>query len=346
MKQKMTIKQIAEKLGVSISTVSKALNDSHEISVKTKERIQAYAKENNYKPNTNAVNLKNRSSKTIGIIIPNMLNHFFAQVFSGAEQAANERGFKVIACITNESHQKELQTMEMLSNGSIDGFMLSISEETQVAKNYDHFKEAIEQGTPIVMFDRVSDAVDCDKVITNDYAGSYNATDHLIKLQCKNIAFLSTLGDLNIGKFRYNGYVQALADNHIPFNKDLVIDLTDVYYKEYPNKIGPLIDALGIDGVIATNEASAIAALNISKLQGKSIPEDISIIGFSNGVLSRHSSPKLTTVSQHGELIGKTAANQLIDRLEKEMGASKTTVIKTSLVERNSTKKFIHLKDA
>lgn len=343
MKQKMTIKQIAQTLGVSISTVSKALNDSHEISEKTKAKIQAFAKENNYKPNTNAVNLKNRSSKTIGMIIPNMLNHFFAQVFSGAEKVANERGYKVITCVTNESYQKEVETMEMLSNGSIDGFVLSIAEETQIKKKYGHFKEAIDQGTPIVMFDRVTDAVDCDKIITDDFDGSYHATDHLTKLQCKNIAFLSTLGDLNIGKYRYNGYIEALADNNIPFNKDLVIDLTNVYYKEYPEHIAPLLKKHGVDGVIATNEASAISAINVAKEQGISIPEDISIIGFSNGVLSRHSSPKLTTVSQHGELIGKTAVNKLIDKLERNDSPSTTTVIKTSLVERNSTKKYVHL---
>lgn len=343
MKQKITIKQIAQALGVSISTVSKALNDSHEISVKTKQKIQEFAKANNYKPNTNAVNLKNRSSKTIGIIIPNMLNHFFAQVFSGAEKVANERGYKIITCITNESHNKEAETMEMLSNGSIDGFMLSISEETQVNRKYDHFKEAIDQGTPIVMFDRVSDIIDCDKVITDDFEGAYNATNHLIKLQCKNIAFISTLGDLNIGKYRYNGYLQALADNHIPFNKELVVDLTDVYYKEYGDHLGPLINRLKIDGVIATNEASAISAIYKAKELGLSIPEDISIIGFSNGILSRHSNPKLTTVSQHGELIGKTAATRLIDKLEKTDIPVTTTVIKTSLVERNSTKKYMHL---
>ncbi|MDA8595907.1 LacI family transcriptional regulator [Flavobacteriaceae bacterium] len=343
MKQKITIKQIAQTLGVSISTVSKALNDSHEISLKTKEKIQAYAKEHNYKPNTNAVNLKNRSSKTIGIIIPNMLNHFFAQVFSGAEKIANERGYKVITCITNESHAKEVETMEMLSNGSIDGFMMSIAEETQIGRKYNHLKDAIEQGTPLVMFDRVTDAVDCDKVITDDFEGAYHATDHLIKLQCKNIAFFSTLGDLNIGKYRYNGYLQALADNHIPFNKELVVDLTNVYYKEYGEHIGPLIERLKIDGAIATNEASAISAIYKAKELGLSIPEDISIIGFSNGILSRHSNPKLTTVSQHGELIGKTAATKLIDKLEKKDSPSTTTVIKTSLVERNSTKKYVHL---
>ena len=140
--KKLTIKDIANHFGVSISTVSKALNDSYEISVSTKEKIQKFAKKNNYKPNFNALSLKNRKTKTIGIIIPNMLNYFFAQVFKGVERVANERGYKIISCISNESFEKESETLEMLSNGSIDGIILSMAEETEVKPAQDKPKEA------------------------------------------------------------------------------------------------------------------------------------------------------------------------------------------------------------
>jgi len=166
--KKLTIKDIAKQFNVSISTVSKALNDSYEISEATKEKIQKYAKEHNYKPNFNALSLKNRSTKTIGVIMPTMLNYFFAQVFKGIEKTALEKGYKVITCISNQSFDKEVEIIEMLSNGSIDGFLLSMAKETELSNKYDHFNESIENGTPIVMFDRVAKSIACDKVVTDD----------------------------------------------------------------------------------------------------------------------------------------------------------------------------------
>ena len=169
MKAKATLKQIAKELNVSVSTVSKALNDSPEISEQTKTKIKEYAKLKNYKPNVIGLNLKNRKTKTIGVIIPNILNSFFAKVFSGIEKVADAKGYNVIMCISNESLEKEAHTLEMLSNGTIDGFILSVSEEAQKQNNYDHFKEIINDGTPIVMFDRIADGIDCDKVIVDDF---------------------------------------------------------------------------------------------------------------------------------------------------------------------------------
>jgi len=159
MNSKDTLKKIAKELGVSVSTVSKALNDSPEISEPTKLRVQEYAKLKNYKPNVIGLNLKNRSTRTIGVIIPNILNSFFAKVFTGIEKVADEKGYKVITCISNESLEKEISALEMLSNGTIDGFILSISEEAQKLQQFGHFKSIINEGTPIVMFDRTSDEV-------------------------------------------------------------------------------------------------------------------------------------------------------------------------------------------
>ena len=338
--KRLTIKDIAKEFKVSISTVSKALNDSYEISVSTKEKIQDYAKKHNYKPNFNALSLKSRKTKTIGIIIPNMLNYFFAQVFNGIEKVANERGYKLISCISNESFEKEVETMEMLSNGSIDGFILSLAEETVLKNDFSHFQEIIDGGTPIVMFDRIAENIHCDKVITDDAAGVLNAVKHLSKTRHKNIAFISTLSHLKIGKNRELGYLKGLEEENLPINKNLIIDIVEEDYKKYEHILTPIFTHNKIDAVIATDESSAIAAMKVAIKKGFKVPEEFSVIAFSNGILARHSSPKMTTISQHGEKMGVTAAEMLIDRLEKETPkeATKTVVIKTDLVERKSTR--------
>lgn len=343
MKKKITLKDIANELHVSISTVSKALNDSFEISEETKKRIKDYAKLHNFKPNTLAVSLQTQRSKTLGIIIPNMLNHFFAQVFSGIEKVANQRGYKIITCITNDSYHKEVETMDMLANGSdIDGFILSISKETEKSKQFEHFKTHLDDGIPIVMFDRVAEDLICDKVIVNDKEGAFYATKFLINSGCKNIAFITTISDYNIGKLRREGYLKAIEESSLRFNPNLIVEEEDP--KKYEAVISMLFNSQKIDGVLATNELSAIAAMKVAQEKGLEIPRDISVIGFSNGILSRHSTPKLTTVSQHGELMGEMAANRLIDAIEKSSNhIPKTEIIKTSLVERDSTKKFVKI---
>ena len=337
--KKLTIKDIANHFSVSISTVSKALNDSYEISVSTKEKIQKFAKENNYKPNINAVSLKKRKTKTIGIIIPNMLNYFFAQVFKGIEKTTNKHGYKIITCISNESYEKEVETMEMLSNGSIDGLLLSMSKETELKNDFTHFEDSIKEGTPIVMFDRVVESIDCDKVITDDFDGAYKTVKHLSKTGCKNIAFISTISDLHIGKQRYLGYLKGLEDENIPVDKKLIINIFEKDYKKYEDILRPIFKENKIDSVITTGESSAVAAMKIAIEMGHNVPKNFSIVAFSNGILARHSSPKMTTVSQHGELMGETAAEMLINQLEKvaEKRKSKTKIIKTDLVVRNST---------
>lgn len=340
--KRLTIKDIAKEFNVSISTVSKALNNSYEISISTKEKIQKFAKENNYKPNFNALSLKNRQTKTIGIIIPNMLNYFFAQVFKGIEKVANDRGYKIISCISNESYTKEVETIEMLSNGIIDGFILSLAEETILKNDFSHLQEMINNDTPIVMFDRVADDIDCDKVITDDFIGTVNTVNHLVKTGSKNIAFISTISKLKIGEKRKHGYLKGLEENNITVNRNLIIDILEDDYKEYENILTPIFDNNTIDAVIATDESSAIAAMKVAIKKGFKIPQNFSVISFSNGILARHSSPKMTTVSQHGEIMGATAAEILIDKLDKKISPEKpkTVVIKTNLVERNSTKKF------
>ena len=341
MKAKATLKQIAKELNVSVSTVSKALNDSPEISSSTKIRIKEYAKLKNYKPNVIGLNLKNRKTKTIGVIIPNILNSFFAKVFSGIEKVADEKGYNVIMCISNESLEKETHTLEMLSNGTIDGFIVSVSEEAQKNHEYNHFSSIINDGTPIVMFDRIAAEVYCDKVIVDDYDSALNSTQHLINLGCKNIALLSSIDNLSVGKLRAEGYLKALENNTIPVNSNIILRADSE--EDLKSKIENIFENNTIDGVFALDENDSVAALKIGLKKGYKIPEELSIIGFADGILaSRRLSPSLTTVSQHGVDIGEVAAKLLIDRLEskEEHVPYETVVIKTKLKERESTRKL------
>lgn len=339
MKEKATLKQIAKELHVSVSTVSKALNNSPEISEPTKIKIQEYAKLKNYKPNIIGLNLKNRKTKTIGVIIPNILNHFFAKVFSGIEKVAEEKGYNVITCISNESLEKEVHALDMLSNGTIDGFILSISEEAQKLGEFGHFKDILNDGTPIVMFDRVSDEIACDKVIVDDFESAVNATQHLIKVGSKNIALFSSIDNLSVGKLRAKGYFKALEDAGVKVNEELIL-LTDSP-EDFDAKAAALFKSKKMDGIFALDEHTSVAAMKMGLKSGYKIPEDLQVIGFADGVWSRRLTPSLSTVSQHGPEIGEAAAKMLIERLENpEAGEVRTQVIETELRQRDSTVKI------
>lgn len=335
--KKITLKNIANHLNVSISTVSKALNGSEEISKTTADAIKAYAKEHNYVPNFNALSLKNQQTKTIAVIIPNLLNYYFAQVLKGIEKTASKKKYKVITCISNESLQKEVETIEMLSTGIVDGFILSISEETLITQNYEHLKSCINNEIPLVLFNRVVDDIDCDKVITNDFIASSNAIDYLKKKGCKKIAFVGTDIDLGIGKSRYEGYLDGLKNNNLVKDDALVITTHETYYKNHEAVVKPLFEN-SFDALITSNESVAIAAMKIAQQNGKKIPEDLSVIAFSNGILARHSNPRLTTISRHGETIGEKAATLLINKLENKITDTIAETVETDLVLRDSSK--------
>ncbi len=340
MKSKATLKQIAIDLAVSVSTVSKALNDSPEISEPTKIRVQEYAKLKNYKPNTIGLNLKNRTTRTIGVIIPNILNSFFAKVFTGIEKIADEKGYKIITCISNESLDKEINALEMLSNGTIDGFILSISEEAQKLQKFNHFKSIINEGTPIVMFDRIADEVNCDKVIIDDFESAHNATAHLIKTGCKKIALFSSIDNLSVGKLRVLGFYKALTDNGIEIDEKMVVLTENI--EDFDVKVTGFFDKNKVDAVFALDEHTSVTAMKLGLKKGLKIPDDLSIIGFADGVWSKRLMPSLSTVSQHGPEIGELAAKLLIDRLQskEEINVYKTTIVKAELRQRDSSKKL------
>jgi LacI family transcriptional regulator len=336
-KSKLTLKQIANALNVSVGTVSKALNDSPEISLPTKLKIQNYAKLNKYRPNFFGLNLKTKTTKTIGLVIPNVMNSFFVKVFSGIEKVAEERGYNIITCISKESLEKEIQILTMLSNGTVDGFILSISEEAQKLNSFNHFNDVITDGTPMVMFDRVSELVDCDKVIVNDIESAINATQHLLDSGCKKIALFSSIDNLSVGKLRVKGYVEALKNNHIEINNHHIIVADN--RADFDIKALTFFSTNKVDAIFAIDEYSSFTALKSSLAKGYSIPDELSIIGFADGIWSRRMTPSLTTMSQHGSEIGEVAARLLIDRIEliNKDKPVQTIVIKTELKQRETT---------
>jgi LacI family transcriptional regulator len=333
---KITLKQIAAEFNVSIATVSKALNDSHDISVKTKEKIQEFAKAHHYKPNKVALSLLNKKTKTLGVIIPNIMNSFFTEVFVGIEEKASELGYSLISCISNESFEKEVNTVELLKSGTIDGFIISIAEETQISQNFTHLIDAVNQGVPIVLFDRVTDAIECDKVIVNDFEGARHATDHLIKTGCKKIAVVSVIDNLSVGKLRVEGYKKALTDNNLPINEKIIVRLSKNEDLETAMKI--VLADKTIDGLLCLEESSAIVSLDLIKAMKYKIPEEMAMICFTNGKLPQHVTPTITTISQHGKFIGETATTMLVNRLENKSELEfSTKIIKTSLIQRGTT---------
>lgn len=339
MKKRLTLKLIAKELEVSVSTVSKALRDSAEISEDTRLKIKAFAKLYNYKPNNIALSLKNRKTKTIGVIIPEIVHHYFTTVISGIEQVANEKGYHVIICTSNNSFDKEVINMEILANGSTDGFILSVAKETQQKKDYHHLTEVIEQGMPLVMFDRVIEEINCDKVIIDDMLGAKKAVQHLLDIGCKRIGLITTIDYVSVGKLRTKGYREALNESNIQIDESLILKVED--FDKSESEIQSFLMNKNVDAVFAVNEHFAIYAIKALKEQGLDVPGDVSVIAFTDGELSKRFLPSLTTINQHGEEMGAQAARLLIKKLENddvEDEPFETIIIGTSLVKRNSTK--------
>lgn len=332
----VTIKDIAKELGISASTVSRALKDHPDISVKTKEAVNALAKAWNYKPNAVALSLRSSKSNVIGVIIPEIVHHFFSSVISGIEKIAHDAGYNVMIFQSNESFKRELDNTQALLSSRVDGVLVSMSKET---KDFDHFRELRSNGIPIVFFDRICNELSSDNVIVDDFAGAFSAVQHLIDTGCKRIAHLSAPQHMLLGQNRQKGYRQALLKNKLPFDEDLVVkcDSFDEAKELVP---GLLSLSESPDAIFAVNELTAAGALSVVKKAGLRVPEDISIIGFTDGIVSRVTDPALTTLEQHGHEVGLKATELLLDRI-KEGGMDYeplTRVVKTSLVVRESTK--------
>jgi LacI family transcriptional regulator len=319
------------------------LRNSLEIGEETRLKVQAFAKFYHYKPNNIALSLKNRKTKTIGIIIPEIVHYFFSTVINGIEQIANENGYSVIICLSDDSFDKEVLNMEMLANGSIDGFIMSLSKETQQKGDFHHISEVINQGMPVVMFDRITDDILCDKVIINDKLAAYEAVQSLIDKGRKKIALVTTVDYVSVGKLRTDGYTKALLDNGLTFDENLIIKIENVDNCEII--IAKLLEDKAIDAVFAVNELFAVTIIKIASKMGLKVPDDLAVIAFTDGIISKYSTPTITTVTQNGIEMGNIAAKILIERLEseeeeleeEEEEIYKTVVIETHLIEREST---------
>jgi LacI family transcriptional regulator len=337
LKRKITLKHIARELGVSISTVSKALKNSEEIGTDTKEKVQAFAKLYNYKPNNIAISLKNKRTKNIGVIIPDIVHHFFTTVFRGIEKYANAKGYNVIVCVSDESFDKEVINMELLANGSIDGFIMALSSGTQLKNDHNHLKEVTDQGIPLVLFDRVAEDIKCDKVYIDDRKGAYSAVTKFIKDGRKKIALITTEDYISVSRERAIGYRQALSDNGLAYNEDLILKLPSMEIDE--KVIEDFFERENVDAVLSVNEIFAIHSMRLVQSKGLKIPEDISFIGFTDGLLSKYASPGLTAIAQHGEQMGEIAAEILIEKVENDLEEETfvTKILEPTIIERGST---------
>lgn len=339
MKRNITLKHIARELDVSISTVSKALKNSDEIGEETRRRIQAFAKFYNYRPNNIALSLKNRRTRTIGVVIPDIVHHFFTTVFRGIEQLATQKGYNVIVCVSDESYEREVLNIETLANGSIDGFIMALSAETQLKDNYDHLKMVVSRGMPIVLFDRVTEQIVCDKVVNNDREASYMAVESFIRAGRKRIGLVTTERFLNVSELREEGYYQALRDYGIPVRNEWVLRLPYRYESEELSI--PFFASQKLDAVLCVNEIFALRCMRILQDMGIRIPQDVALIGFTDGILSRLSTPTLSVVAQHGEQMGALAATMLIDKLEgRTLEKFRKKIVPATLIERESTTKI------
>lgn len=333
-----TIKDLAKQLGISPSTVSRALKDHPDISDKTKKAVKDLAIELNYTPNAIAISLKNRKSFTLGVIIPEIIHHFFSCVISGMEDIAVKNGFNVMIFQSNEKYEREVSICDALISNHVDGVLVSMSKET---RKYDHFKKLKSAGIPLIFFDRICKDVDTDRIITDDYNGSFAAVEHLINIGCKRIAHLSASQHLIIGQKRQMGYLDALKKHNLKPDRKLIIkcDNKDCALIE-TNKLMNLSEPP--DGIFAVNDLTAAGALYALKKLNYSVPRDVAIAGFTDGMVSSLTDPTLTTVEQHGFEMGQIATNMLLRRINSyEDYETITKIIKTNLVIRESTQRDI-----
>lgn len=330
-KHPITIKDLAKILGVSVSTVSRALKDHPDISVKTKKAVQELARELHYRPNEIALSLKNRKSKIIGIIVPKLVHHFFSSVIAGVENIAHDNGYQVMIYNSGENFEREVQLSNSIHSFRLDGLIISMSKETT---DFSHFDKLDQYGIPVVFFDRVPD-LPVNKVIFDDFQGAYDAVNHLIERGCKKIVHLSASAHLDIGRLRIAGYKAALNKHGIPFDANLVVKC-DTFEEAVPVTEKLIQRHEGLDGIFAVNDLTGIGATKAVHQSGRKVPEDIKVIGFTNEISSAVCAPSLSTVDQRGTEMGEEACKLLMESIDKDQ-PPQTKVVKANLILRKST---------
>jgi len=343
MNNSITLKDIAKALKLSISTISKSLNDSYEISVETKQLVNEYAKAHHYSPNRLAKGLKEGKSRSIGVVVCSLENNFVAQMLDGIDKYSTDKSYQIIIMQSKESHDQERACLSLLYSGGVDGILISPACENV---DLSYLISLQEKGLPIVLFDRLSDQIQTHKVGADNFKGAYDATSHLIENGYRNIAHLNTNTTLSIATDRLNGYKQALLDNGIEFRPDFLksCDYTDAatlgedleaaisYYMNMDNRPDAIFTA--------TDQITTKCLAVLNKLK-YNIPEDIAVIGFTNTDLAEALNPSLSTVHQPAFEIGQLAAEKLIELVEYKHREVEyeTIVLPTQINVRNSTRK-------
>lgn len=333
----VTMKEIAKKLGVSVSTVSRAMKDSPELHPDTKKRIVEMAKSMNYQYNLLAQSLRISRSKVLGVIVPELTSHFFSSNISGIQDTAYKRGYNIMICQSNESFEQEKANIRTLVSSQVDGLLISLSRET---KTYEHLKDIYDRGIPFIMFDRVTEEIPVSKITVDDAHGAYLVVKHLLEQGCRKIAYFSGPEDLYISKKRKEGYLEALAEYGIA-EKDSKVYFTDLTLEMNRQVTLDMLESGDLpDAIFAMIDPVAVDVMIVLKEKGIKIPDQIALAGFTNNPTSAVVEPSLTTVSQPGYEMGQLAANHLLDQLEEIVPDDpQSFVLLTTLVPRNSSKK-------
>lgn len=331
----INIKILAKELKISTSTISRAFNGSTDINKDTKERILAFAREHNFLPNHYASNLRDKKSKTLAVIVPEIVNDFFAQAINGIEEVARKKGFYILLYRTDDMFEKEVSFVNYLNNGKADGIIMSVSGE---ANDHNYLKKLEQKNIPVVFFDRVYEDIDVSKVTTNDYEASFAATEHLIETGCKKIAYLVINKSISIGKVRMQGYIDALEKYGIPYNDDLIVDCVQDEKINY-SIIKNMIEEIKPDGIFSSVERLAFATYYVCNDLNVSIPGDIKIISFSSLGIAPLLGPALSTITQPAYEMGIKAATLLFDELENKNPPTQKRqhVLKSKLFIRKSS---------
>jgi LacI family transcriptional regulator len=330
----VTIKDIARALNLSTSTVSRALRGSYEINLETKRLVLEYAERMHYRPNPIALSLKENRSRAIGVIVPQIANNFFSQAINGIEAIAYNRGYHVIIFQSHESYEREVVTVQQSFARKVDGLLISIASETT---DLAHLREIQQKGLPFVMFDRISDEIDTPKVVADNFTGAFDATEHLIQQGRRRIAHMTIPSGLSITQERLAGYRAALEKHGIPYDENLV---RYSGFEQY--EISPLVDDLlaqNPDAFFTASDRLALGCLAALRKRNVSIPEEVSLIGFTNLTVADLLSPSMSTVVQPAQEIGQVAVERLLEMIERKQKASWTGTVKipTRLIVREST---------
>jgi LacI family transcriptional regulator len=337
MSRQKTIKDIAKALDLSPSTVSRALRNHPKINEETKQKVRKLAEEWDYRPNEIALSLKNQRTRTIGVIIPEIVHFFFSTVISGIEEVAYAKGYTVMFCQSNESNKKERLDIKALIAHRVDGLLVSHSRETV---DFQHFKDIIKSDLPIVFFDRVPDVEQTSKVVIDDFEAAKKGVVHLIEQGCRRIAHLAGPKHLNIAKQRKAGYLDALRIHEIPVDQKSVIECFDASIETGYQGMKKLLNLpIRPDGLFANNDILAVGAMKAIKEAGLRIPADVAVVGFSNWQFSELVDPPLTTLSQPGISMGREAVSLLIDQIEKPISERTFTnkILDIDLIVRKSS---------